>query len=30
MKFFSVIGSSDRKKESVLFDREGQETKKKN
>lgn len=28
MKFFSVIGSSDRKKESVLFDREGQETKK--
>ena len=28
MKFFSVIGSYDRKKESVLFDREGQETKK--
>lgn len=28
MKFFSLIGSSDSKKGSVLFDREGQETKK--
>lgn len=28
MKFFSLIGSSDRKKGSVLFDREGQEIKK--
>lgn len=28
MKFVSLIGSSDRKKGSVLFDREGQETKK--
>lgn len=28
MKFVSFIGSSDRKKGSVLFAREGQETKK--
>lgn len=28
MKFVSLFGFSDRKKGSVLFDREGQETKK--